>query len=58
MAKFIKLTGIDGLPVYVNVDTFHSFYVIEGQTRICVYHGSLGVIETPDEILALIEEAE
>lgn len=57
--KFIKLTFVSGEPVFINAPSIKVFYKYKNKTLI--YTGedeneSLEVKETPEEIIALIEE--
>lgn len=57
----IKLTGgIDGKPLYINIKHIASLWIDENVTKISLVFGFVKYVvkETPEEILALIKEAE
>jgi hypothetical protein len=63
MAKFIVLTGPDGIKDYVNVDLIAHFHSLENETLVAFAAGKhdkfmgIRVMETPDQINDLIQMA-
>jgi hypothetical protein len=63
MAKFIALTGVDGIRDHVNIDLIAYFHLLERETLVAFAAGKhdkflgLRVLETPDQINELIQTA-
>ncbi len=63
MAKFIALTGVDGIKDHVNIDLIAYFHSLDHETLVAFAAGKtdkflgLCVVETPDQINELIQIA-